>query len=213
MDRTVGQTHSWTAVAVGRARLLTAGSPQPVTQPDPSPFFGAGHVTDRTPELLRSCGVTDRLGCARSAVALYGPRLDVGAGTVDLLRRTGTDLDHLALWQYAAADGPIATAPPGYPVTAPGVGRVDISAVTLPGRLEAPRALCRRGPGTGDRGTRRVRGRRPSRRPAWRTCPPARAMAARTRRRGLSKCSNAVCTDPCGCVGQFSAMPRERPAS
>lgn len=96
-------------------------------------------------ELLRSCGVTDRLGCARSAVALYGPRLDVGAGTVDLLRRTGTDVEHLALWQYAAADGPTATAPPGYPATAPGIGRVDISAVTLPGGLEAVRALCRRG--------------------------------------------------------------------
>jgi hypothetical protein len=93
-------------------------------------------------ELLRSCGVTDRLGCARSAVALYWPQLDIGAGTADLLRRTGTDLEHLMLWQYVAADGPITAAPPGYPVTAPGIGRVDISAAVLPGGIEALRALC-----------------------------------------------------------------------
>jgi len=97
-------------------------------------------------ELLRAVGATDRLGCGRSAVALYGPRLDAGAGTADLLHRTGTDLEHLMLWQYAAADGPIATAPPGYPVTAPGIGRVDISVVTLPGGIEALRSLCRQGP-------------------------------------------------------------------
>ena len=92
-------------------------------------------------ELLRAVGVTDRLGCGRSAVALYGPRLDVGHGTADLLRRTGTDLDHLALWQYAAADGAPTTPPPGYPSEAPGIGRVDISAVTLSGGLGALRAL------------------------------------------------------------------------
>ena len=93
-------------------------------------------------ELLRAVGVTDRLGCGRSAVALYGPRLDAGPGTADLLRRTGTDLEHLMLWQYAAADGAPTTPPPGYPGTAPGIGRVDISAVTLPGGVEAMRALC-----------------------------------------------------------------------
>lgn len=39
--------------------------------------------------------MTDRLGCGRSAVALYGPHLDAGRGAADLLRRTGTDLEHL----------------------------------------------------------------------------------------------------------------------
>lgn len=93
-------------------------------------------------ELLRAVGVTDRLGCGRSAVALYGPRLDAGHGTADLLRRTGTDVEHLMMWQYAAADGAPTAAPLGYPGTAPGIGRVDISAVTLPGGLAALRALC-----------------------------------------------------------------------
>lgn len=74
-------------------------------------------------ELLRSVGVTDRLGCARSAVALYGPRLDVGHGTQDFLRRTGTDLEHLMLWQYVSGEG-AATGPAGYPTEAPGIGRV-----------------------------------------------------------------------------------------
>lgn len=92
-------------------------------------------------ELLRSCGVVDRLGCGRSAVALYGPRLDVGHGTADFLRRTGTDLEHTMLWQYASADGPATTPPPGYPGVAPGIGRVDISALVLPGGLAALRAL------------------------------------------------------------------------
>lgn len=92
-------------------------------------------------ELLRSCGVADRLGCGRSAVALYGSRLTVGRGTADLLARTGTDLAHTMLWQYAAADCPATTPPPGYPSMAPGIGRVDISALVLPGGLEALRAL------------------------------------------------------------------------
>jgi hypothetical protein len=91
-------------------------------------------------ELLRSCGVTDRLGCGRSAVALYGPRLDAGHGTADLLRRTGTDLDHLMMWQYRGTS-PQALGPVGYPMSAPGIGDVDISAVTLPGGLDALRSL------------------------------------------------------------------------
>jgi hypothetical protein len=92
-------------------------------------------------ELLRSVGVTDRLGCARSAVALYGPRLDLGHGTENFLARSGTDLEHLMVWQYAAADGASTTPPPGYPSEAPGIGRVDISALVLPGGLAALRAL------------------------------------------------------------------------
>jgi hypothetical protein len=105
-------------------------------------------------ELLRSVGVADRLGCARSAAALYGPRLggrvrDRATGllrdetTAEFLARTGTDTSHLMLWQYAAADGAPTTPPPGYPTKAPGIGRVDLSAATLPGGIDALRALCR----------------------------------------------------------------------
>lgn len=97
-------------------------------------------------ELLRASGVRDRLGCGRSAVALYGSRLGVGnKSTAEFLAETGTDLEHLMLWQYAAADT-VDPAPPGYPVTAPGIGKVDISAVTLPGGVEALRALARPAP-------------------------------------------------------------------
>lgn len=100
-------------------------------------------------ELLRSCCVADRLGCARSAVALYGPRLGRQFGehaetTTDFLAATGTDLEHLLLWQYAAADGAPTTPPPGYPGMAPGIGRVDIGAVVAPGGIEALRALAGR---------------------------------------------------------------------
>jgi len=98
-------------------------------------------------ELLRSCRVTGRLGCARSAVALYGPRLGRQLGehaetTAEFLAATGTDLEHLGWWQYAAADGAPTTPPPGYPSVAPGIGRVDISATALPGGVEALRALA-----------------------------------------------------------------------
>jgi len=93
-------------------------------------------------ELLRAVGVKDRLGCGRSAVALYASRLGTkGESTEAFLARTGTDLAHTMLWQYcgtdAAEDGPI-----GYPLRAPGcVDPVDINAVILPGGLEALRAL------------------------------------------------------------------------
>jgi GH25 family lysozyme M1 (1,4-beta-N-acetylmuramidase) len=85
-------------------------------------------------ELLRSVGVTDRLGCGRSAIALYGARLPA-----DTITRTGTDVEHLLLWQYIGADERTAW-PVGYPTTAPGCGRVDISAMVLPGGIEAMRA-------------------------------------------------------------------------
>lgn len=94
-------------------------------------------------ELLRAVGVADLLGCGRSAIALYGPRLDAGHGTADILKRTGTSLDRLMLWQYAAADGIPTTPPPGYPSEAPGIGRVDISAVTLPGGVQGLRDLAK----------------------------------------------------------------------
>jgi hypothetical protein len=94
-------------------------------------------------ELLRSLGIADRLGCALSAVALYGAYLSTHKeGTAAFLARTGTDLEHLLLWQYREASG--ATKPPdGYPTSAPGAGDVDISAVTLPGGIAALHAICK----------------------------------------------------------------------
>jgi GH25 family lysozyme M1 (1,4-beta-N-acetylmuramidase) len=84
-------------------------------------------------ELLRSVGVRDRLGCGRSAIALYGPRLPSA-----VIQRTGTDLAHLMLWQYCGdGEGYL----PGYPHEAPGCGRVDISAMVLPGGLDAMRSV------------------------------------------------------------------------
>ncbi len=92
-------------------------------------------------ELLRSVGCTDRLGCGRSAVALYGRELHgKGESTAEFLRRTGTDLEHLMLWQYSAA-GQRSPGPAGYPMTAPGCGAVDISALVLPGGIEALRRI------------------------------------------------------------------------
>lgn len=97
-------------------------------------------------ELLRSLGVTDLMGCGRSAVALYGSRLGsahVGDGsTAAFMRATGTDLEHTMLWQYRGTDAQ-SNGPPGYPMAAPGAaGPVDINAVILPGGLDALRALC-----------------------------------------------------------------------
>lgn len=85
-------------------------------------------------ELLRAVGVRDRLGCGRSALALYGATLPAA-----LIHRTGTDLEHLMLWQYAAAEGK-PTGPAGYPTEVPGGGRLDVSALVLPGGLERLRA-------------------------------------------------------------------------
>jgi GH25 family lysozyme M1 (1,4-beta-N-acetylmuramidase) len=94
-------------------------------------------------ELLRSLGITDRLGCALSAVALYSANLGAHEeGTAAFLARTGTDLEHLLLWQYRGTE-PQANGPAGYPMTAPGCGVVDISAVTLPGGIPALHELCR----------------------------------------------------------------------
>ncbi len=96
-------------------------------------------LTGRAPtlyggELLRSVGVIDRLGCGRSALALYGTTLPR-----DVIMRTGTDLEHLLLWQYIGADERT-PGPAGYPLEAPGCGRVDVSAMVLPGGLERMRA-------------------------------------------------------------------------
>lgn len=87
-------------------------------------------------ELLRSVRCTDRLGCGRSAIALYGATLPH-----DVIARTGTDLEHLMLWQYRGTE-PQTSGPAGYPMEAPGCGVVDISALVLPGGLVALRKLC-----------------------------------------------------------------------
>jgi GH25 family lysozyme M1 (1,4-beta-N-acetylmuramidase) len=98
-------------------------------------------ITGRLPtlyggELLRAVGVTDRLGCGLSAIALYGRTLPQ-----TIVKQSGTDLDHLMLWQYAGTDpqNP-ASSLAGYPLSAPGCGRVDISAMVLPGGLAAIKA-------------------------------------------------------------------------
>lgn len=91
-------------------------------------------------ELLRSAGVVDLMECGRSAVALYGSELHgKHESTIQFLFRTGTDLTHLLLWQYVSAEGP-PTGPDGYPRTAPGCGRVDMSALVMHGGIQALRS-------------------------------------------------------------------------
>jgi hypothetical protein len=91
-------------------------------------------------ELLRSVGVRDRLGCGRSAVACYSSMLrGRNGGTAEFLAATGTDIEHTMLWQYVAADG-APSGPAGYPTSAPGIGRCDISTLLTPGGVEALRA-------------------------------------------------------------------------
>lgn len=91
-------------------------------------------------ELLRSVSVRGRLGCGRSAVALYGPQLrGRSGGTAEFLAATGTDLEHTMLWQYTSADAATA-APAGYPTDAPGIGKVDINALLSPGGIPALRS-------------------------------------------------------------------------
>jgi hypothetical protein len=89
-------------------------------------------------ELLRAIGATGLYGCGRSAVACYTKELH-GAGetTAQFLKRTGTDLGHLLFWQYCG-DGEAQLA--SYPRAAPGCGAIDISALVLPGGLNALRS-------------------------------------------------------------------------
>lgn len=85
-------------------------------------------------ELLRSVGVTDRLGCARSALAIYGSTLPA-----NIISRTGTDLEHTLFWQYQGTEAQ--TGPARYPRAAPGCGsKIDINAMITPGGLEAMRS-------------------------------------------------------------------------
>jgi hypothetical protein len=93
-------------------------------------------------EIPRSLGIQGLMGCGRSAIALYGAELHGdGESTEHFLQRTGTDLRHAFAWQYRGTD-PQKHGPAGYPMTAPGCGAVDISAVILPGGLPALRSLA-----------------------------------------------------------------------
>lgn len=91
-------------------------------------------------EVLRAIGATGLYGCGRSWIALYGRELHgAGESTSQFLARTGTDLKHLAFWQYDGGRDENAPDPVGYPTTAPGCGKSDISALVLPGGLETLR--------------------------------------------------------------------------
>ena len=100
-----------------------------------------------TGELARALGLRDMMGCERGVVALYGKELHgANESTVQFLERTaGMTLETLLAWQYCG-DGVRELA--GYPNEAPGVGRCDISVLTLPGGLEAVRAIAQPGPTT-----------------------------------------------------------------
>lgn len=94
--------------------------------------------TGRSPTLyggswLAELGITSRMGCGRLAVARYTPKLPSY-----VYERIGWDRDHLMLWQFCG-DGLALL--PGYPTSAPGCGKVDISALVLPGGLEQLRGL------------------------------------------------------------------------
>ncbi len=77
-------------------------------------------------------GITSRMGCKHLAVARYTATLPA-----TVYRRIGWD--YPALWQYCGVDGSghAISELPGYPSEAPGCGPVDISAVVIPGGVEA----------------------------------------------------------------------------
>ena len=80
---------------------------------------------------LAELGITQRMGATWLAIARYTPTLPTMVVT-----RIGWDLTSLALWQYCG-DGVAGL--PGYPQQAPGCGKVDISALVLPGGIPALR--------------------------------------------------------------------------
>jgi len=81
---------------------------------------------------LADLAITSRMGCRWLAIARYTPQLPAY-----VYERIGWDRASLALWQYCG-DGTGYLA--GYPREAPGCGRVDISAMVMPGGFEALRA-------------------------------------------------------------------------
>lgn len=81
---------------------------------------------------LYDLSIRSRMGCRWLAIARYTPTLPH-----HVYERIGWDLPSLALWQYGG-DG--LGYLEGYPVVAPGCGKVDISALVLPGGMPALRA-------------------------------------------------------------------------
>lgn len=85
---------------------------------------------------LAEVGVMKRMGCSHLAVARYTRTLPTF-----VYERIGWDRASLALWQYCG-DGEASLV--GYPTEAPGCGKVDISALVLPGGLAALRGSLTR---------------------------------------------------------------------
>lgn len=83
---------------------------------------------------LRDLGITSRMGCKFLAVARYAATLPNF-----VYERIGWKRESLAMWQYCGVDGAGRSLSflPGYPSEAPGCGPCDISALVLPGGIEA----------------------------------------------------------------------------
>lgn len=81
---------------------------------------------------LYDLSIASRMGCRWLAIARYTPSLPT-----HVYERIGWDRKSLALWQYCG-DGSAFLA--GYPREAPGCGKIDISALVLPGGLETLRS-------------------------------------------------------------------------
>ncbi len=128
----------WPMVDVERAGQRETTSTQPVIDCVGSFVQRVGHATGRDVMLyggswLYDLAITVRMGCRWLAIARYTPTLPTY-----VYQRIGWDREHLALWQYCG-DGLGYLA--GYPREAPGCGRVDISALVLPGGIERLRSL------------------------------------------------------------------------
>lgn len=85
---------------------------------------------------LAELAITAHMGCRWLAIARYTPTLPTY-----VYQRIGWDRASLALWQYCG-DGVANLA--GYPRLAPGCGKIDISALVLPGGLDALRGTLTR---------------------------------------------------------------------
>lgn len=83
---------------------------------------------------LRDLDITSRMGCKFLAIARYTATLPA-----IVYERIGWNLDSLAMWQYCGVggDGKSQSFLAGYPSEAPGCGPCDISALVLPGGVEA----------------------------------------------------------------------------
>lgn len=81
---------------------------------------------------LADLAITSRMGCRWLAIARYTPTLPA-----HVYERIGWDRACLTLWQYCGDGLAYLT---GYPREAPGCGKVDISALVLPGGISALRS-------------------------------------------------------------------------